>query len=185
MKIVIPKIFLALLLSGVATFAHGQQSTVEIFAKNGLVRVTYSGKDVSVDRESKNILTKMDSISIISNKSFSIDTIQYFWSYTRFSSRISNGSGYCGAGSEDFIILFSINNNKLTYIDKFQAQSCLENFSIGVDSIKDINSHVTFSPETNDIEISQDQFKEENVTTKKIRLKAMPLQIETTIVETN
>jgi len=158
---------------------------ISISAKIDLVRVEYSGKNVSVDRESKNILTTMDSISIISNKSFSINSNQYFWSFTRFASKNSNGAGYCGAGFEDFIILFSINKNKLTYIDKYQAQSCLENYSIGVDSINDVNSYVIFSPETNDIEISQDQFKEEKVTTKKIRLKAMPRQIETTILEAN
>ena len=158
---------------------------ISIYAKNGLVRVTHSGKNISVDKESKKLLANMDSISIIANKSFSVDASQYFWSFIRLPSRNSNGAGYCGAGFEDFIILFSINKNKLTCIDKYQAQSCLENFSIGVDSIKDVNSNVLFSPETNDIEISQDQFKEAKITTRKIRLKATPPIIETTILETN
>lgn len=158
---------------------------ISIYAKNGLVRVTYSGRNIFVDRESKAVLAKMDSISIISNKAFLVNDGQYFWSFIRLPSRNSNGVGYCGAGFEDFIILFSINKNKLSYIDKYQAQSCLENFFIGIDSIKDVNSKVLFSPETYDIDISQDQFKEEKVTTQKIRLKAMPPKIETTILESN
>lgn len=155
---------------------------IRIYARNGLVRVTYFEKYIPVDRESKNILARMDSISIISNKAFLVNENQYFWSFIRLPSRKSNGAGYCGAGFEDFIILFSINKNKLSYIDKYQAQSCLENFSIGVDSIKDVNGNVLFSPDTYHIEISQERFKEEKVTTQKIRLKAMPQTIETTIL---
>jgi hypothetical protein len=174
----------------IATESHSSildvdNNLISIYANNGLVKVSRSGKNISVDQESKKILANMDSISIISNKSFSVDTKQYFWSFIRLPSRNSSGAGYCGAGFEDFIILFSINQSKLTFVDKYQAQSCLENFSIGVDSIKDVNSYVLFSPETNDIEISQDQFKEGKVTTQKIRLKAMPPKIETTILETN
>ena len=168
-----------------SSFSDVNNNLVSIYSKNGLIRVIFSEKNISIDRESKNILTKMDSISIISNKSFLISTDQYFWSFIRLPSRNTKGVGYCGAGFEDYIILFSINKNKLTYIDKFRAQSCLDNFSIGVDSVKDINSNVIFSPKTNDIEISQELFKEEKVITQKIRLKAMSPKIETIILETN
>jgi hypothetical protein len=104
----------------VATESHSslldvKANLISIYAKNGLVRVTHSGKNISVDKESKIILANMDSISIISNKSFSVDAMQYFWSYIRLPSRNSSGAGYCGAGFEDFIILFSINQNRLKF----------------------------------------------------------------------
>ena len=165
------------------SFFDVNNNLVGIYEKNDIVRVTYGDKKIIVDMESKNILSKMDSMTMISKKSFLVNADQFFWSFVRLPSRISNGTGYCGAGFEDFVILFSISKSKLSYIDKLHVQSCVDSFSIGVDSIKDVNSSILFSPDSNEIEISQEILREEKIITRKMRLKATSQKIETRIID--
>jgi hypothetical protein len=101
-----------------------------------------------------------------------LDTTEFIWLFVRVPSRDSQGKGYCGAGTEDYVYLFSIKHESLNTIKEFQVQSCLKNFSIGVDEEKDINEQnkIFFDKTTGVIEFVQDFVSADEVTSKKIKL---------------
>ncbi|HZW14396.1 MAG TPA: hypothetical protein VFF81_14550 [Noviherbaspirillum sp.] len=158
-------------------FLDSYNQPIRIFAKNNLIEISRAKKKISLDRESKRILTQMDSILVISNRTFLLDSQQYFWAFIRLPSKNSHGAGFCGAGLEDFLVLFKIQRSNLYLIDKYQAQSCLNSISINIDQIEEVDTKIAFSRENGIIQFSQEFVNSESVYSKTIRLTPLSLRI--------
>jgi hypothetical protein len=153
-------------------FESFNRKPIKLTIKNNLSRVGYAGKILTLDSKSKKLFSQLESISVIGTQSLMLDTTEFIWLFVRVPSRDSQGKGYCGAGTEDYVYLFSIKHESLNTIKEFQVQSCLKNFSIGVDEEKDINEQnkIFFDKTTGVIEFVQDFVSADEVTSKKIKL---------------
>jgi hypothetical protein len=153
-------------------FESFNRKPIKLTIKNNLSRVSYAGKILTLDSKSKKLFSQLESISVIGTQSLMLDTTEFIWLFVRVPSRDSQGKGYCGAGTEDYVYLFSIKHESLNTIKEFQVQSCLKNFSIGVDEEKDINEQnkIFFDKTTGVIEFVQDFVSADEVTSKKIKL---------------
>lgn len=154
-------------------FLTDDGKVIELQITNSKIQILNDKKTVLFDRKSKRLFLEMNSISVVSNKTFLIDSNQFFWAVIRKPSKNGNGSGYCGAGFEDFIVLFKIGAGKLQLIDKYLAQSCLLNISINLDDLKDLNGEngpIIFQEHTGDLQFQQDTIANEVLTSKKVRL---------------
>lgn len=151
-------------------FLDTDNQPIRIFAKNKMVGASRAKKKISLDRESKKMLLQMDSILVISNRTFLLNAQQYFWAFVRLPSKDSQGKGFCGAGLEDYFVLFRIKESDLYLIDKYQAQSCLDSTSIEVDEIEEVDTKTSFSPESGVVQFSQEFVKGESVYSKAIKL---------------
>jgi hypothetical protein len=155
------------------TFSSSNAIPIDIYVKNSFIKITYNKKKIPIDLMSKRIFSQMDSMAVVSNKTFPMDSEQYFWAFIRKPSRNLNGTGFCGAGFEDYFYLFKVTKNKLKLIDEYQAQSCLDSFSIDIDEIKEVNEpnkKISFYPETGVIEFTQEFIKNETAFSREIKL---------------
>lgn len=69
----------------------------------------------------------------------------------RVPSRIPQGSGYCGAGYEDYAILLELRNRNITLLDDFLLQSCLKSISLDSDGGGDILKALSVDRHTHSI----------------------------------
>jgi hypothetical protein len=153
-------------------FESFNRKPIKLTIKSSLSRVSYAGKNLILDSKSKKLFSQLESISVIGTQSLMLDTTEFLWLFVRIPSRDSQGKGYCGAGTEDYVYLFSIKHESLNTIKEFQVQSCLKNFSIGIDEEKDIKEQnkIFFDKTTGVIEFVQDFVSADDVTSKKIKL---------------
>lgn len=116
-------------------------------------------------------------------RSLVLDGDEFLWLFIRVPSRDSQGKGYCGAGTEDYLYLFNIKKRDLRKIAQFRLQSCLKNLSIGIDELEDIkeSSKISFDQKTGIIEFIQEAVNTQEVTSKKIKL--IPTKLGITIQE--
>lgn len=166
-------------------FESFNRKPIKLAIKNNLSRVSYAGKNLILDSKSRKLFSQLESISIIGNQSLMLDATEFLWLFIRIPSRDSQGKGYCGAGTEDYIYLFNIKSGSFNTIKEFQVQSCLKNFSVGIDEAKDIKEQnkIFFDKTTGAIEFVQDFVSTEEVTSKKIKL--IPSKSGITIFEKN
>lgn len=153
-------------------FESFNRKPIKLAITNNLSRVSYGGKNLILDSKSRKLFSQLESISIIGTQSVMLDTTEFLWLFVRIPSRDSQGKGYCGAGTEDYVYLFSIKSGSFNTIKEFQVQSCLRNFSIGIDEEKDIKEQnkIFFDKTTGAIEFVQNFVSADDFTSKKIKL---------------
>lgn len=157
--------------------------SIELAIKNNTSRVAYDGETLKLDFESKKIFSSSNAISTISPRSFILDGGEFIWLFIRIPSRNSQGKGYCGAGTEDYLYLFNIKKKKFKKITQFRVQSCLKNLSIGIDELADIkeSNKILLDQRTGTIEFTQEMVDDQKATSKKIKL--YPTKLGITVQE--
>jgi hypothetical protein len=151
---------------------------VELHIKNRSIKALHGKKPIYLDAKSKAIFAQMQSISVVSDKTFLKESSQYFWAFIRFPSNEHSRNGYCGAGTEDYLYLFHLKKDRLLVMDGYLAQSCLKSFSIDVDGIEDLKSNVDFDAGTGSLYFIQTGIRNGVSYEKSVTLIASGLRIE-------
>jgi hypothetical protein len=120
-------------------FVDGSHLTIS--ALENKVFSKYTDKDnskkiVSIDANLSKLILSSESLKFIMHNSIDGTAIMI----SSHPSTKSGGSGFCGAGHEDYAILIEKKNNAVILKDSYLLQSCLKSITLDSDDPEDILS---------------------------------------------
>lgn len=97
----------------------------------GKLKFHYKGYSVAVDKRLKKEMQFAEELIVINSRPFDVKGKSYVWLIAKVTSKPKAfGKGYCGAGTEDYLVLASLKKNLIQYHDKFKVQSCMDGFRL-------------------------------------------------------
>ncbi len=86
---------------------------------------------LTLDASLRRLIGRSTVLIPASNSGFVLDTRPATVLYVRVPSNPSRPTGYCGAGTEDYLALLTIEDNRVILLDRLLVQSCLDTLELG------------------------------------------------------